>query len=71
MSTTAQRAAIDLYAKLKPALHNLVSVIVGNRIDEIPSLVVMLSSKNVSPLIPKRFRGMRVNTCLLPPRRPR
>jgi len=69
MSATAQRAAVDLHARLRSVVPNLVSVIVGARIDEIPSLVVMLNSKNVSPAIPKRFRGMRVNTCLLSPRR--
>jgi hypothetical protein len=69
VSATAERAAVDLHKKLSTLVPNLVSVIVGKRTEGIPSLIIMLSTKLISTHVPQRFRGMRVVTCFLPPRR--
>lgn len=68
LSPTAERGAIDLFNRLKPDVPNLVSVVAGQPFEGIPTLVVMLSSKLIPQCIPRRFRGMRVLTCLLPKR---
>jgi hypothetical protein len=68
VSATADNGARVLFERLRKSVPEVVSVIVGSPINGVPSLVVMLS-KQTSAQLPKRFRGMRVLTCLLHKRR--